>query len=484
MPAAEFGDWMPDLADLSVPHLIDAKNVLSAGEHYRPLPDLTSTTSAMTGSVRGHIATKDINQSVHMFAADDVMKIYELVGTTWTDRSKGGGYSAALVNTRFRFAAYGDRLIGVNELDNPQFRDMSTGTLTFADLAGSPPKAKFVATYLEFVVLGVLSSSAMAIAWSGVGNSTQWTPGTNQSDQQEFADGGNITGLVATSAALYIFQEKCIRRMIYVGGALIMQIDKIVDGMGCIEPNSLVSIGQRMFFLDEDGWYAFDGESQPVAIGQDKFDQWFLDNSYRTSWPQMSTIIDPKNRVFVCAFVSSAAPSIPDTLLFYNYNTGRASYASVSTQMLAHAQALAVSIDDLTGNLDTDYNLSFDDPYWQGGAFYFAAYRNNALYSFSGSNLEATLTFGAVPLADGQRATVEWLKPVTDSADATIAGGAQVKPSDAITFQSQVSQQTSGRCPQRNVNGFYLSSKTVIPAGSTWSWARGIEWKARAAGMR
>jgi hypothetical protein len=52
-----------------------------------------------------------------------------------------------------------------------------------------------------------------------------------------------------------------------------------------------------------------------------------------------------------------------------------------------------------------------------------------------------------------------------------------VRPGDAIAFVSAVSQQASGRCPQRGANGFYHAAKVVIPAGETWTYARGIEFE-------
>lgn len=487
MPIVDYGPWMPDHADIGeTPHLIDAKNVLAVSNHYGPLPGLTVTTGALTGVCRGNVAARDIDQAAHMYAGD-ATKLYELEGSTWTDRSRAvGGAYALNTNSRWRFTPYGDRLIATNGVDALQYIDMSTAATTFENLPGSPPTAKFVATYLGFVFLGALGSSGMAIKWSALDDSEEWTAGVGLSDEQEFTDGGNITGFASTKAALYVFQEKCIRRVIFVGGDVIMQIDKLVEGVGCIEPNSLTQYGQRMFFLSGEGWYQFDGETEPLPIGNDRFDKWFLDDSNRTYWYTMSVVIDPRNRVLAIGYASTNSGSgTPDSIFFFNYATGWPSYARVDHEILSGGQSVFTSIDDLTGDVDVDYSISFDDPFWQGGQFYFAAFTTlHKLASFTGDNLEATLTLGTVPIFDGRRASVEWIKPVADSTAATCAGGAQVRPGDAITYQSQVAQQTSGRCPQRGVNGFYLSVKTVIPAAETWTYARGVEFKARQAGVR
>lgn len=471
----DFGAWLPDQPAIGPAHLRDAKNCLPGSDHYRPLPSLSVVTTALPGRCRGVFPVRDKDNSAHMFAAD-ANGLYKLAGDAWSDYSKPGGYTSAGTTTRWRATTFGDRLILANGLDTIQHIDASSAATAFADLAGSPGLAKFVASYGEFVFLGALGSSGMAIKWSALGDSEGWTPGVGLSDEQEFADGGNLTGFATTKAALYVFQEKCVRRVLFVGGDAIMQIDKLLENIGCIEPNSLVQYGQRCFFLSEDGWYMWDFTGQPVPIGLEKFDRWFLADSARDYWYSMSTAIDPKNRCFAAGY-SSGGSDTPDSILFFNYELGLASYARVSHEILVPALALGVSLDDLVGDLDVDYSISFDDPYYQGGAFYFAAFDTaHKLGSFAGANMEATFQTSASSLYDGRRASPQWLKPLADTASATAAAGSKVRPGDAIAFQSAVAQQASGRCPQRGANGFYHAAKVIIPAGETWTYARGIEF--------
>ncbi len=490
MPSVEFGLWAPDLPDTGgAPHLRDARGCLPGLQGYRPLqqPLVTVGEAAGAGAMGsrclGIVGVRDINNVAHMFGGDSD-KLYKLqLPKTWADWSKGGGYTTATTTTRWRFGQYGDRVLATNGLDPIQYLDASTAEVAFADLPGSPGKAKFLATYGEFVFLGAPESSGMAIKWSAIGNSEGWTAGVGLSDEQEFADGGNITGFAVAGGSLYVFQDKCIRRVLFVGGDVIMQIDKLVENIGCIEPSSLIQFGRLCFFLAEDGWYMWDFASQPTAIDNERFGRWFLERSNRQHWYAMSTVIDPKNKLFACAFASNdTVSSLADTVLFFNYELGQATYwdcsDTIGIEVLASAVALSASLDDLTGNLDTDYSISFDDPYWPGGALYFAAMgSHHNIAGFTGPNVEATFELSALALFDGQRASIEWIKPLTNSSSATVAAGAKVKPSDPITFQSQVSQQSSGRCPQRGANGFYHAAKVVVPAGSDWTWARGVEFK-------
>lgn len=483
MPPLDFNTWLPDNTDVGHgAHLIEAKNCLPARDHYRPLPALASaSTDALATRCHGVFPARDTDNAAHMFAAD-ADYLYKLIAGVWTDysRSTGGAYTTATDTTRWRGTTFGDRLILTNALDVPQYIDMSTAATSFENLPGSPGKAKFVSTYGEFVFLGALESSGMAIKWSAIGNSEGWTAGVSLSDEQEFADGGYITGFASTKAALYLFQEKCIRRILFVGGDLIMQIDKLIENIGCIEPNSLIQYGQRCFFLSEDGWYMWDFESQPIPFAAERYDRWFLENASRSYWSTMSCAINPRERVLAVGFGTTS--STPNRILFYDYVTNQATYAEVNHEMLVPAIATAQSLDDLTDDLDVDYSISFDDPYYQGGSFYFAAFTTgHAMASFAGDNLEATFQTNEMALEPGARRSIAWVKPVTDASGATAAAAAKVKPSDTMTFPSQVSQQDSGRCPQRGANGFYHAAKVVIPAGETWTFARGLEFEANAA---
>lgn len=477
----DLGVWSPDLPVIRSPHLRTASGVTPMIEGYGPFKGLTITTTALDSKCLGAIAVRDIDQAHHIYAGEST-KLWELEGFTFTDRSRVGGYGPAGESTRWRFTSYGDRLIAVNGSDEPQYIDMSTAATAFDDLAGSPPAANFVASFIEFVVLGALATSSMSIKWSGFADSEQWTPGTSQSDEQEFADGGKITGL-ASLDVLYIFQENAIRRMNYVGGPTIMQIDKIVDGIGCIEPNSLVQWGTMFFFLSEDGFYAFDGQ-QVIPIGVGKFDRWFIANSNRSLWNRMSSAINPTEKLVAWAYCSSDNLSgTPDYILIYNWASKMASVVPYTTEFIVSAASLGISIDDYNEDIDA-MTISFDDPFFLGGARYFGGFSSaHKLGTFSGSAVAATLETGDFALAQGP-ATVEWLRPITDSTLATMCGSGTMKPAPTVTFTPASSQQASGRCPQRGVMGNFVRAKMQVPAGDSWTFATAIDFKAKKAGAR
>jgi hypothetical protein len=478
----DLGAWLPDLPSVRAPHLRVASGCLPMAEGYEPFPALAVSSDALGSACIGAVTARDMDQAIHVYAGTSA-KLYELEGFNWTDRSKSGGYGPAGDNARWRFTTYGDRLIATNGLDAIQYIDMSTAATAFANLAGSPPSAELVASFGEFVVLGSLGTSGMSIKWSGFGDSEEWTPGTNQSDEQEFADGGRLTGLAGLDV-LYIFQEKCIRRMTYVGGVTIMQIDKLVDGIGCVEPQSLIQFGTNFFFLSEDGYYMFDG-AQAVPIGAGRFDRWFLNNSQRAYWPKMSAAVNPQRKLVCWAFASTSSGGPNDKVLFYNWIAQKASYVDCSVEIIIGAASLGVSPDDLTTTDVDSMTVSFDDPIFLGGTSYFAGINTDHMMgSFSGPNVAATFETGDYPLGGLGRASVEWFRPITDATMATIAGAGAMKPGDSPTYQAAVTQQASGRCPQRGVNGNFVRAKMQIPDSAAWSYAEAIDLKVKAAGAR
>lgn len=487
MRPIEFGKWLPDQPSIQGPHLRDAKNVTPTVTAYSPWKALAAATTALDGRCLGFCAAKAADGDSHVYAGDSE-KLYELQGTTFSDVSAAGGYGPQVTATRWRFTVYGDRLIATNAIDPPQYIDMSTGS-AFADLPGSPGNAYHVAVFGEFVFMAPTANSK-SVKWSGLGDSEGWTAGVNQSDEQELADGGSVTGFVATNTVLYVFKETCVYRFLYVGGDVIFQIDKVLDGIGCIEAGSLVSYGTLMLFLDESGWFLWDGSSQPRPIGAETFDTWFQGEAKTSSRYSMSSALDSRRKLAVWAFASNdSAQAVPDTLLVYNYAGDKATYIKADVEMIGGGLSLGVGMDDMTTFvMDDETDIAMDDPSWFGGNAYFGGFTTaHKMGSFSGDNLEATLETGAFPIMDGSRARIEWLRPMFtgDSSGAvTAAGGSAVRAGDAITFQSAVSQQASGRCPQRNVNGFYCAAKYVAPAAAAWTSAIGHEFKASPAGAR
>jgi hypothetical protein len=112
-------------------------------------------------------------------------KLYATDYTTFTDRSKGGGYSNTA--TDWNFTQFGNFTIATNNVDPIQVRD-ATGVAAFADLAGTPPTtAKIVLTQSNAVLAFNTNSGGQYWAASDVLNQANWTTGKPQTPRSTIA---------------------------------------------------------------------------------------------------------------------------------------------------------------------------------------------------------------------------------------------------------------------------------------------------------
>jgi hypothetical protein len=476
-----FGSWLPDNPAWTDPHLREARNVLPATVGYQPFPGLRATTNALAGRVIGAAATRDKDGVVRVYAGT-ATDLYELTSTTaWTARS-GATYTASDSN-RWRFAPYKDRMIATNYSNAIQTTTMSAGA-NFANLGGSPPNARFVSSFGEFLVCANTNASAMQVRWSSVSDPTVWTVGTNQADQITFPDGGLIRGL-GYADVLYVFQEQAIRRIVYVGPPTIMNIDVIERGRGPVTANSIAQLGGLFFYLSEDGFYVFDGTSSR-AIGAGKVDRWFAADHAPEYYDRMSAAVDPENQIVAWAYASRQSPTgQPDSVIVYNWTADRWAYARQSAHLIYSVLGKGQTLEGLdaiyTSGIDV-MTISLDDPTWLGGSISLAGFTTgNAMGLFTGSNLEAVIE--PSDLTAGQRLLVREAVPNADTTAATIAVGARERVGDAYTFRAAVSQQASGRVPVR-ASGRQFRPRVVIPAGSSWTQAFGVTLTGEPAGQR
>lgn len=476
-----WGEWAPDRAPIGLSSLRTATNVRPDGAAYEPMPAVTTVSDATGDRPRGMFSDRDALNDVHTFVGDET-KLYELNDETWTDVSRVSGY-ACTETDRWRFARFGDRLLATNFADEIQKFDMTTDT-DFADLAGSPPKARYIAAYGEFVLIGNTETNANGVRWSGINDSEEWTIGTAQSDLQDLPDGGAVTGLAVSDAA-YIFQESKIRRMLYTGGGTIMQFDVVEQERGLIAPDSLCSLGRVHFYLSEDGYYLFDGVSS-TAIGYDKIDSTFKADSDRDSYHRMSSAVDPINKLVGWLYPNrQAIGAQPNTLLVYNWANQRWAKCTYTMELLSGIRSTGYTLeglDALYSSIDA-MTISLDDPIWTGGALSWGGMSSDyKLATFSGSNLEATIETDDFEISEGLIAFVDSCRPQIDG-NAYCRIGSRMRSQDAVAYSAETITDVTGNCPQRSL-GRYQRVNMRVPAATSWTKTQGFELSWKQAGMR
>lgn len=479
MPMIPFGDYRPDVSDHNGSHTQRLSNVVPRGDGWGPFNGFTVFTAALPARCRGYFVARRDDGSVVIFAGtSDRLWRLDNTGFAWTDVSKGGvAYSAVPSSDQWQFAQFGGVVIAVQANTAPQKFVIGSPLGAFADLGGAPPQARYVSVVFRFLVLSGLVSQPYRIQWSGLNAIEQWTPGQDQSDYQDFPDGGVVRGVGGGEIGA-IMQDGAIRRMIYAPGSpAVFHISRISDDHGILAPLSFVRDGDRMFFISPEGFYRMTGTGAPEPIGKERVDRTFLADLDTGNLQLCIGAADPRTSRVYFAYKSLAGQTgLFDQILTYDWALDRwgppiasageylASLAKPGLT-LENLDAIAASLDALSFSLDDVStaaipNLSGVD----------AAHR---LGFYNGPPLEAALETAERALAD-RRVLVRGFRPVTDATAmfGAIRHRATLGAAPVLTAETPI--DATGRCPQRQ-DTRYARARLRIPAGTSWSFASGVD---------
>lgn len=459
-----FGEWLPDISALNSSGVTEAKNVVPAMKGYRSFKSLSALSGAATAKIIGLYAGKDDDGNAALYAGD-AGKLYRMsaADSSLTDKSKSGGYSTS--GNVWKFAQFGETLIATNYNDAPQTVTVG-GAPVFADLGGSPPKAKHIAVVRDQVMLanindGVDGVKPYRIWFSGINSAVSWTSGTNLSDYQDVADVGDCNGLVGGEHAIALF-EKALVRITFVGAPLVYQFDTL-STRGCAVPGSVASVGSNLiFWLSDDGYYMLRGD-ELVPIGAQKINHWFLDRFKAADRANVVSGIDPINQNVIWAYPNlSSSDGENNEILIYNYHLNRWSYAEQDCTAIAQLFTSGYTLeqlDNISSSIDA-LPASLDDGVYMGGTFFFAGAKDKKVQSFTGDSLAATIETGEFSVAAGQRSLINNVLPYvatkseqTPTISASI--GSRSRQNDQPTFSTASTINTDGYCPARSLGAFH-----------------------------
>ena len=414
MAYKQFMDWTPDHPDYRNEGLVEAKNVVPSFKSYKPTKNLAPvSTNALGNRCQGFASFKSSAGNITSFAGDST-KLYRYLANTFTDVSGGTTFSTPADND-WQFTQFGNYIVASNGANAPQVWQLDAST-SWANLGGSPPTYWHTAVVRNFVVSGWQPSNRNKLHWSAIGNHASWTVGTDQSDEETLFDTSEITGIVGGEFGIILCVNK-IFQLNFVGGSSIFQIRAIEQERGAIAHGSIQTVGSETFFLSQDGFCKTNGESTTL-IGENKIDKWFDDSLDQSNILRITSGHDPLNKLIFWSYpTTNSSGGNPDRILCYNYSADRWSYIDVATQNISSAFTTGTTLEALD-NISTDietFTDSFDSRIWQGGTLFFSAFdSNNKFGTFSGSNLEATLSIGEQEYADGKRTFITSINPVID----------------------------------------------------------------------
>lgn len=484
MPSIPLGEWAPDAAAVDSPAMTNVTNVFAQASGYGPVKTPSAASSALPAPCKGAVAVR-MKSGTYQFYAGTATGLYKLdpVSTTWTDVSRAGATYFVPDDDYWSFALFGDRLLATHVNDGPQFINVESGT-AFANVGGSPPRSRFVSVVGDFVVLGGLTDYPNRLQWSGLNDSDFWTPGLNYSDVQDFPDGGRVAGVSGGEFGI-VFQEDAIRRMIFAPGTPeVFQFSKVEDGRGAVAPWSVVQAGPRIFFLDNNGFYAYTGGAS-TDIGADRVNRWFRNNADLAYIGKAVGIADITASRVMWAFKSQSAsdPNLLDVAIIYDWTLNRWTKIERSIRYWIGAATPAVSIDTISGSIDA-ITGSFDSALYAGGVPTMAVFGTDNILAFlEGPAMEATLETADAMLARPGRAMVRGVRLDGDSSTFGVRVGRRESLNAAVAFDAETTPN-SERIATARASARYHRARIRIPASETWTYASAIEIDAVPEGLR
>ncbi|MBN9497858.1 MAG: hypothetical protein J0H39_13965 [Alphaproteobacteria bacterium] len=488
-----FAEYRPDASPIDGAFASVASGVFARGpDSYGPLASLSTFSDALAARCQGAFAARDKAGSVTNFAGD-ASKLYKLGGAAWSDVSKSGGY-ALPTDEAWRYEQFGEIVIAATISENPQAWTLGSST-AFADLAGSPPKARHIAVMDPgFVMLGGLENYPNRLRWSAIEDPTDWpTVGTSeaaakQSDQQDVPVGGWIAGLCGAvgGASGLVFMDTALYRLDYVGGRIIFQISPIDRRRGLVAPDSIVNNGSAAFYLADDGFYACDGQ-RALPIGASRVDKAFWSEINQTYVHRIVGAADPINKLAIWAVpTQNSANGDPDKLWIYNWQHDRWSTAAIDCETIWRSMTAGYNADNADGlGFDTDTSpFGPDSRFWTGGKLQLSAFdRSHRYATFSGANLAARIETGETDGKNGRRLFARGVRPLVDGGTVTAQIGYRDTPQAAVSYTTATGPGVDGMCPQR-IDARFMRARVDIAAGGSWTHAKAAQVDADASGGR
>jgi hypothetical protein len=479
-----YGPWEPDVAGVNAQVLATAKNVWASKSGYIPISILAAVSSSALPSKCIGMEVARTSAGGWLIFAGTATKLYKFQSNAWVDvtRVSGGNYTVS-VDDYWSFVQYGSKFLATNVNDNLQVFDVDSGATNFSDCAGTPPRARYVTVVGDFAVLASLSSGDRRVRNSAINDSTGWTVGTNLCDEQEFADGGRVTGLAGGEYGRVV-QERSIRRMIFQPGSdQAFRFERVENEHGAAAGYSLASTANTIFFLANDGFYSFN-DNGLNPIGAQRVNKWFRANCDSSRYFAVISFRDPFAPRIGWAFYNSTGSVNFDRIIFYDWQLDRWTYAEITAQYWASLVTAGVTLEDLDVYGDIDGGgipYPFDSRVWEGGAPVIGAVDASGQMAFLEGTTPLTAVLSTSPshVNVGSRSKDFVIEPmgIFNDASPTLRIGKRENTQHSVTYTSAASPSTLSGLFRLTASGRVHEFELTITqsSGTLWEHAQGLD---------
>lgn len=216
-------------------------------------------------------------------------------------------------------AAWGNQIIAVD----PNVATQSSTGAGFTALGGGSPKARMIASNINFVMMGDVDDGASfvyrdAVWWSGLRNPNTWTPSASTlAGRIRLLDApGPLTGLVPFRDSFVAFKDNAVF-LGTPGGQYTFTWRLISSKVGCSARHSIAECDGRLYWFHTSGFWEFDGQNLQ-NIGLPVFQSFLTEGSYISGGLGSGTVPAPGASVTAWSIgdVQASADEIEGVICF------------------------------------------------------------------------------------------------------------------------------------------------------------------------
>jgi hypothetical protein len=299
-------------------------------------------------------------------------KLVAVANAAHTDITRTAGPYTGTVNNRWNGGVLSGVLVVNNGVDIPQFWGGNPATKA-ANLTNWPStlRAKVMRPFRNFLfALNLVDNGAArpyAVRWSHPADPgtlpVSWNiaDATKDAGELDLADTSDvIVDAVPLGERLIVYKENSIWAMDYVGSPYIWSSKRIIDGVGAIAQDCVVSYPGGHAVLTQGDVVNFDGATAP-SIADGRVRRWLFDNLNADTYQRSFAVANHRrNEAWFC--VPRTGSDWPDTALIYNWKDGTWGIRDIQQ---ASAGASGTIVYDLGNSWSSDADpWDADDTAW------------------------------------------------------------------------------------------------------------------------
>lgn len=393
--------FAPD-ADMTAPGvLMNCEHLIpyESGMKGAPSP-VSALVDTLASACTGAAVVVLLDGTRRIFAGTNT-HLYELVGTSWTDRSSATYTGSS--DTRWSFAQFGNTTIASNLADAMQ----SSASGSFAAISGAPKAKIVVSASNNFVIAfntvdGTYGTSPDRWWCCAQNDQTDWTPAVST-----LATTGRLTSVEGPiEAALplgdYVIAYK--KRALFIGsfaGSPVVWQWQVINAGECgiCGPEAICDIGGTHFFVSDDNFWLFDG-TRPVPIGEGVIRKFFNDDCSPAYRYRVKCNFDKQANIVRINYPSNTSSGECDSAIVYHVLRKQFGRDNRTLEAQLNYVSPGVTIDGLdnySATIDGLPDIGFDSQFWSSGGRV-SAYFNGShqLVTYSGDTSSSSMTTGDV----------------------------------------------------------------------------------------